>query len=198
MNLNYSRSIESDINTDSYLPASIEGKADEGFQLREITGTELVSLTYKLRYRVCSKEVLLSEDIQQRGLICDEHEGHARHWGVLSDDGILVASSRMCIHETEEGIPEAELYTQLQLPRPIASINRLVVDDYARKRNFARSLDTLRIEAARSARAACIVVAPTNGRRVRALENLGFSLTSAKCQSIYVHALWLPVMVMHL
>jgi predicted GNAT family N-acyltransferase len=170
----------------------------EEFRVEEITGTEWVPLTYELRYRVWSREVQLPESFRRKGLIRDEHEDHARHWAVLSDAGILVASARLCVHESERDIPEADCYTQLQVPHPVASINRLVVEQSARKRNLAQALDLQRIEAAKGAGAACIVVAPTDDRRVRALGKVGFSLTSSKCKSIYLDDLWLPVMVLNL
>jgi hypothetical protein len=66
-------------------------------QVQEITGTDLVPLSYALRYSVWSKEVQLAERVQKEGLIHDEHDSHARHWGVLSDTGALVASARMCV-----------------------------------------------------------------------------------------------------
>ena len=170
----------------------------EEFRVEEVTGTEWVRLTYELRYRVWSREVQLPESFQRKGLICDEHEDHARHWAVFSDTGILVASARLCVHESERDIPEADCYTQLQLPHPVASINRLVVEQSTRNRNLAQALDLQRIEAAKSVGAACIVVAPTDDRRVRALGKAGFTLTSSKCKSIYMENLWLPVMVLNL
>jgi len=170
----------------------------ESFRVEEITGTDLVPLTYALRFRVWSKEVQLPDSFQQQGLICDDHEDHARHWGVLSDTGNLVASARLCVHEREQDIPEADCYSELRLPHPVASINRLVVEQFVQKRGFAQALDGHRIEAARSAGAACIVVAPTDDGRVRALRKAGFSLTTSKCKSIYVDNLWLPVMVLYL
>jgi len=170
----------------------------EGFRVEEITGTDLVPLTFALRYRVWSKQVQLSENVQRQGLISDDHEDHARHWGVLSDTEGLVASARLCVHQSEQDIPEADCYTELSLPSPIASINRLVVEQFAQKRGFAQSLDLRRIEAARSAGAACIVVAPTDDQRVCALGKAAFSVTSSKCKSIYVNDVWFPVMVMYL
>jgi predicted GNAT family N-acyltransferase len=172
--------------------------AMETFRVEEITGTDLVPLAFALRYRVWSQTVHLPNSFQQKGLICDDHEDHARHWGVLTDSGSLVASARLCVHENEQDIPEADSYTELRLPHPIASINRLVVEEFARKRNFAHSLDLRRIEAARSAGAACIVAAPTDEGRVRNLGKAGFSLTSGKCKNIYVDDVSLPVMVMYL
>jgi hypothetical protein len=109
-----------------------------------------------------------------------------------------VGSARLCVHGRVQDIPEADCYTELQLPHPIASINRLVIEHFARKHNLAHTLDLHRIEAAQSAGAACIVVAPTDDGRVRALGKSGFSLTSSKCKSIYVDDVWLPVMAMYL
>jgi predicted GNAT family N-acyltransferase len=157
-----------------------------------------VPLSYALRYRVWSSEVQLAENFQKEGLIRDEHDSHARHWGVLSDKGNLVASARMCVHHDLQSISEADFYSQLEVPSPVASINRLVVDQCVRGRKLGSSLDSHRIEAARMMGAACIVVAPTDDYRVRALGIAGFSLTSCKCKSIYVDNLWLPVMVLHL
>lgn len=139
-------------------------------------------LSFALRYRVWSKEVQLPDSFQGAGLICDDHDDHARHWGVLSDTGCLVGSARLCVHERVQDIPEADCYTELQLPHPITSINRLVIEHFARKRNLDYSLDLHRIEAAQSAGAACIVVAPTDEGRVRALGKSGFSLTSASAR----------------
>jgi GNAT superfamily N-acetyltransferase len=170
----------------------------ENLSVREITGTHLVPLTYALRYLVWSRQVELPELFQQNGQIYDDHEDHARHWAVSAGDETLVASARLCIHENEQEIPEADLYTELKLPCPVASINRLVVEQSARNHGLARLLDSHRIGAARDAGAACIVVAPTDDQRVRALLKAGFSLTSSKCKSIYVKDLWLPVMVMNL
>jgi predicted GNAT family N-acyltransferase len=170
----------------------------EDFRVQEITDTHLVPLSYALRYSVWSKAVQLAEIFQKEGLIRDEHDSHARHWGVLSDTGNLVASARMCIHDDPQDIPDADFYSELLVPFPVASINRLVVNQSVRGRKLARSLDSRRIEAARTMGAACVVVAPTDDHRVRALGEAGFSLTSSKCKSIYVDNIWLPVMVLHL
>jgi hypothetical protein len=118
--------------------------------------------------------------------------------GVLSDTGNLVASARMCVHHDPQDILEADFYTQLDVPSPVASINRLVVDYCVRGRKLSRSLDSDRVAAARMMGAACIVVAPTDDHRVRALGEAGFALTSCQCKSIYVHNLLLPVIILHL
>jgi predicted GNAT family N-acyltransferase len=168
----------------------------DNFQVVEITGTNLVPLTYDLRYRVWSKEIRVPDSLGQNGQIYDDHEDHARHWAVAAKNGTLVASARLCVHESEKDIPEADFYTELKLPHPVASINRLVVEQSVRNLGLARHLDSHRIEAARNAGAACIVVAATDDQRVRSLGKAGFSLTCCKCKSIYVEGVWLPVMVM--
>jgi predicted GNAT family N-acyltransferase len=172
-------------------------RGDE-FRIAEITGTELVPLTYKLRYRVWSKETRLVDSIHQMGAICDEHEAHSRHWAAFSQEGILVASARLCMHDAKERVPDEYCYTGLDLPPPLASINRLVVERSARNRGIAEQLDLQRIEAAKNAGAACIVGAPTSDNRIRALGKLGFSLKGSRGKSHYLEDFWLSVMVLDL
>ena len=50
------------------------------FRVEEITNTNLVSLTYELRYRIWSKESSLIDAVHQQGVICDEHDAHSQHW----------------------------------------------------------------------------------------------------------------------
>jgi GNAT superfamily N-acetyltransferase len=170
----------------------------ENFRIQEITGTDLVPLTFELRYRVWSLEVQLPESYSRSGRIRDEHDEHARHWGAFSDAGRLVASARVCLHQREHDILEADCYSDLQLRCPVASFNRLVVEPSARRHNIATSLDINRIEAARTMGAASIIVAPTHESRVHALANVGFTLTTSTCTGIYSDGVVLPVMVMHL
>ncbi len=170
----------------------------DGFRVVEITGTEPVALTYELRYRVWSKERQLIGNLQRAGVIKDEHEVHARHWAAFSREGTLVASARLCIHEQQQDLPDAYCYTELDVPSPVASINRLVVERCARNRGVAQMLDAQRIEAAKKAGAACIVAAPTSDMRVRALERFGFSLTDSRSKSHYLEDFSLSVMVLYL
>ena len=168
------------------------------FSIEEITGTDVVPLTYELRYRVWSKEATLIDSIHQMGVICDEHEAHSRHWAAFSHEGTLVASARLCIHEKQQEVPEGYCYTDLDLPSPVASINRLVVEKSERNRGIAQKLDLHRIEAAKKAGAACIVAAPTSDVRIQGLEKLGFLTTSSRCKCSYKKGFWLSVMVRHL
>jgi predicted GNAT family N-acyltransferase len=168
------------------------------FRVEEITGTDVVPLTYQLRYRVWSKETRLIGSFEQMGVICDEHETHSRHWAAFSPEGTLVASARLCIHDDQQHVPEEYCYTELDLPSPVASINRLVVERSARNRGIAQKLDLQRIEAAKNSEAACIVAAPTSDDRIRALEKFGFSLKEFRNKSNYLDNFWLSSMVLEL
>lgn len=168
----------------------------EQSRVEEITGTKWVPLTYQLRYRVWSSEAQLIDSVHRVGIICDEHDAHSRHWAGFSPDNILVASARLCVHEQKEGVPEQYCYADLDLPRPVASINRLVVEKTARNRGIAQKLDLHRIAAAKEAGAACVVVAPTSDARIQALAKLGFKITSSRCRCSYKEGFWLSVMVL--
>jgi len=167
-------------------------------EVAEITGTEIVPLTYELRYRVWSKEASLVDSIQEMGVICDEHDTHARHWAAFSCQGTLVASARLCVHEKWQDVPEGDCYKELELTGPIASINRLIVEPSARNCGIAKKLDLQRIEAAKEAGASCIVAAPTSDLRILALKRLGFLSTPYRCKCTYKKDFWLSVMVMEL
>ena len=108
------------------MPTSLQN----GFRFEEIPGTEWVPRTYELRYRVWAREKQLFEAIERLGLIRDDHDGHARHWGVFSDYSNVVASARLCIHDKQEDVPDGDYYdfNGVRFPAPVASLNRLVVE----------------------------------------------------------------------
>jgi hypothetical protein len=166
--------------------------SQDEFRVEEITGTNVVPLTYELRYRVWSKETRLIDSFQKMGVIRDEHEAHSRHWAAFSWGGTLAASARLCIHDTKQHVPEDYCYTDLDIQSPVASINRLVVEPSARTRGI---MDWHRIEAAKNAGGACIVAAPTSENRIRALERFGFSLRGFRRKSNYLETFSLSVMV---
>ncbi len=166
--------------------------ARDEFRVEEITGTDLVALTYELRYRVWSGETPLLPHIQKQGLIVDEHEIHARHWAAFEGDQI-VAAARMCIHEVQEESPDAPAFSKIRLPTPVATLNRLVVLRSVRKLGLANQLDHCRILAAKSDGAKCVVgtFAPA---RIAAVEKLGFHLTGEQwtqsyCESPAMHGM---------
>ena len=144
-------------------------------QIREITASGLVPLTFRLRFEVWDGETELKAQIRERGLICDDHDAHARHWAAFNGDE-LVAAARVCIHESQQEIPDAPVFGQMRLSTPIASINRLVVKKQWRGQGIARQLDILRIQAAREGNAACVVVT-TPVDRISSRQKHGFILT---------------------
>lgn len=87
-----------------------------------------------------------------------------------------MASARMCVHDVQADCPDADIFCGQQLPVPIGTINRLVVQRKWRKLGVASELDGCRIQAARDDRAKCLVVS-TSGRRLDALQTFGFRLT---------------------
>ncbi len=124
--------------------------------VREVTGTEVVRQTFRLRYEVWKGETTLRPEVIAKGIITDEHDAHARHWAVFNGKQ-LVGAARMCIHHNQENTPDARAFDQVRLPVPIATINRLVVDRSARGHTLGYSLCKCRIEAARKSGARCVV-----------------------------------------
>jgi len=154
---------------------------------REITGTAFVPQTFLLRYEVWSSETILKPEVLAKGLIEDDHDLHARHWAVF-DGGKIVAAARMCVHNQQEDTPDFPAFSQVRLPIPIATINRLVVHESARNLGLAMMLDKCRIEAARNDGAKCVVGTPA-ASRIRSLERQGFELTGERWIPHYAESL---------
>ena len=146
--------------------------------MREITGTDLVPLTFRLRYEVYTAETSVSLRSRLEGTMTDAHDEHARHWAALAGN-LLVASGRMCIHNAQDEIPDEFVFREVELPTPIATINRLVVKSEWRKRRLSKQIDLCRIQAARENRAACVVVSAFDWR-IGALHEHGFKLLDNK------------------
>jgi Acetyltransferase (GNAT) domain len=89
-------------------------------QVREITGTDLVPTTFRLRYEVWSAETKLLPSIQNKRLITDEHDAHAGHWAAFEGNEI-VAAARMCIHDEQEESPDAPAFSKIRLPAPVST-----------------------------------------------------------------------------
>ena len=163
-------------------------------QVREITGTQYVPLTFHLRFQVWSDEAELTASVRAQALITDEHDEHARHWAAFVDCK-MVAAARMCIHELQEETPDAEAFKAMKLRVPIATINRLVVKRQWRKCGIARQFDTQRIEAAREGRAACVVGTAFDWR-VASLQRYGFTPTEYRWTMPYLESLTARAMVL--
>jgi GNAT superfamily N-acetyltransferase len=161
-------------------------------QIREITGTDKVPLTFRLRYAVWNDEAELTADVRAQKLITDDHDRHARHRAAFDGEEI-VAAARMCVHKVQEDSPDARAFSKIRLAMPVATINRLVVAPRARRLGIAKQLDECRISAAKHEGAKCVVgtAAPA---RIDALETLGFRLTGEQwvqsyCVSPAMHAM---------
>jgi GNAT superfamily N-acetyltransferase len=144
-------------------------------QIREITGSEVVPLTFRLRFEVWSDETQLTARVHAQRILSDQHDLHARHWAAFDGDE-MVAAARMCIHSLREESPDAQVFHEMPLPVPVATNNYMVVKRAFQRRGIARQLDIFRIHAAREGNAACVVLT-TLDRRIRQLEQLGFKLT---------------------
>ena len=143
-------------------------------EIREITGTGLVPQTFRLRYEIYSEDTTPSVQSRALGMMTDLHDDHARHWAAFDGD-TLVASARMCIHNLQEEIPDELNFQEVELPTPIATINRLVVKRNWRTRGLARQFDLCRIQAARASHAACVVGSAFEWR-IAPLQECGFTL----------------------
>ncbi len=72
----------------------------------------------------------------------DEFDDTAMHWGIFDDDN-LIASARLSVHRNINELPDRFLFSDIwdmELPAPIASLNRLSVATAYR----ARSKRTIR------------------------------------------------------
>jgi hypothetical protein len=118
------------------------------YAVTEITGTDFVEQTFRLRYEIWLRETKLRAETYTQGTVKDEHDAHARHWAAFDGERIM-AAARMCIHDRQEDTPDAPAFLEIQLSTPIATINRLVVHDSARNRGIASTLDLCRIDASR-------------------------------------------------
>ena|ERR1700733_3395643 len=144
-------------------------------QVREITGTEHVARTFRLRYEVWKDEAELTASVRAQEQITDEHDEHARHWAAFDGDNI-VAAACICCHNNQQEIPDSRVFRQMQLPTPVASFNRLVVKKQWRRQGIGNQLDILRIQAGREWNAVCVVVTSPS-ERIPSLQIRGFKLT---------------------
>jgi GNAT superfamily N-acetyltransferase len=143
-------------------------------EMRRLALATEIAECQRLRYGVWSAEgVEMSEP--EAGTIADSHDDHAMHWGVF-DGTRLVAAARLCFHETLVEAPDGHLFVGLEIPTPIASMNRLVVIKSHRGQGIAKELDQTRIQHGRTFGARAITICPNvnSQRRIRSLEAQGF------------------------
>lgn len=139
----------------------------------QVTGP-IVAEIQRFRYQIWKAEGAALYD-ETSGMIADWHDEHALHWGVFDEDR-LIAAARLCIHDQQSDVPDNKLFSTIDLPSPIASMNRLVVLREYRGMGISSALDGTRIESARRSGARVIVVAAvTQSSRIDQLEKEGFT-----------------------
>jgi predicted GNAT family N-acyltransferase len=119
---------------------------------------QLLTQIYQLRVEVWNNTSLIKKPFSN-GLWTDEHDDHAMHWAVVSDNKVL-AAARLSIHKTLEELPYANLYMdseKLILP-PIASMNRLVIHPVAQGKGLSKEFDAVLINQARKTKCCSMVV----------------------------------------
>src|SRR3984885_11160171 len=142
-------------------------------EMRRLCAASEIAASQRLRYEVWSGEgVELRQP--EAGTIADSHDDHAMHWGAF-DGTRLVGAARLCLHETVAEAPDGDLFTGLNIPAPIASMNRLVVIKSHRGHGVGKQLDQVRIQQGKASGAQTIIVAPViSPSRKHSLETQGF------------------------
>jgi hypothetical protein len=148
-------------------------------EIRRLCAASEIEASQRLRYEVWSAEgVELNEP--ETGTIADSHDDHAMHWGAF-DGTRLVGAARLCRHETLAEAPDGDLFTGLNIPAPVASMNRLVVVGSHRRSGIGKKLDQIRILQGRVSGARSIIATPVISlSRKRSLEAQGFSVHSER------------------
>jgi GNAT superfamily N-acetyltransferase len=162
--------------------------------LREITNTRWVARTFSLRFEVWNAETTLRPQVREQQLIADEHDARARHWAAFCGDEV-VAAARMCIHQNQAESPDAPAFSEICLPVPVATVNRLVVHPSLRNRGLGSKLCKFRIEAAKQDGAKCVVGTFTE-ERIASLEKFGFRLTGHRWTPNHAESLVAYAMVL--
>lgn len=127
----------------------------------------------KLRVRVWSNQ--LGETAFSGEKWSDQHDLHAFHWVVLNDEHELIASARLCVHNTIADFPDFEEIQGLvtELPSPIAMMSRLVVSSKYQRLGISQKLDLARFQKAEQIGVKSSVLQVPDYRR-KSVEKLGF------------------------
>jgi len=145
--------------------------------VRELIAAAEIQAAQRLRYTVWQSEGVVIHDTE-REAIADHHDDHATHWAVFDGDQI-VGAARLCLHDELAEAPDAEMYVGVDIPSPVASMNRLVVLKSYRGQGIGGLLDQVRIQKARELGAHTVVIAPVNvNSRKQSLRKMGFQVRS--------------------
>jgi len=115
----------------------------------------------------------------------DEYDATALHFAFLDGDDV-VAAARLTVHASVRDIPHAEIQDHAfpaEPPLPVAYLSRLAVDSGYRRQGLGTRLDHVRVERAKELGCRSIVARPVDERRVRQLQELGFTIVG-RCKAI--------------
>jgi hypothetical protein len=122
-----------------------------------------------------NKDPQLLEQLFPAGM-SDEFDHTAMHWGIFNPARELIACARMSVHREVSELPDRYLFSDiwdLELPAPIASMNRLSVATSYRGNGIAAQMDEIRL--AKAIRIGCRCICGTaHGNRSRKLSEDGF------------------------
>ena len=145
--------------------------------VRRLISEAEIARSQELRFRVWSEQEGVILPISSRGRLKDPLDSRAVHWGAFVEDQ-MVGSARLTLHDSVLDAPDAHLFGAVQLPVPVGSMNRLVIDAAYRGKRIAEKLDDTRISFSRQQGAKALLITPVirgSGRRIEALSTLGFS-----------------------
>jgi len=161
-----------------------------------LTSAPDIVASQALRFRIWADQEGVPLNDMDSGLIADDHDQHAHHWGVHDGDE-LVGSARLCFHEDLASAPDGDLFAGSSFPPPLASLNRLVISRPYRGQGLASRLDLERLDLAKALGARTAIVTPLEGRRrIDALHRLGFALVTGRGAPIWSDSV--PILAMYL
>jgi hypothetical protein len=154
-----------------------------GIEVREICAAEEIKAAQYLRFQVWDAEGALIRN-PNLGLIADSHDEHALHWGAFHGSQ-MIGAARFCIHDVLVDAPDGALFCGIDLPVPVANLNRMVVLRSFRDKGVGGVLDHMRIVKASLLGAQAIIASPVqSSARQLALENRGFTFLSGVTSQI--------------
>ena len=141
-------------------------------RIRLLTRVEIPG-AQELRFAVWTAEGVDVRYPATKKIACS-HDHHSVHWGAFDGDR-LIGSARLCVHANVEEAPDGHLFAHHQIPLPVASLNRLVLEKAYRGLGIGKALDHVRVEFARRAPVRALLATAVNREsRMLAFRKMGF------------------------